>query len=192
MFIVYGLGGTKLYRKNVKAVPFVALLARLGNELNQFEEEERGGLVCKDRFASTALVHLVQSSHSRYGDEHNQLVDTVCMMQLVQLKQIYLFKKEDICSRDLVSFLCDEGYFAERRFQFLVGWDPTSLLHYDEEDGLLPLHYVATNSVQGFQLVFDFGIRFYPIKKGIMLLFQKDNNGNTPFQRVRECLNKMK
>jgi ankyrin repeat protein len=78
-----------------------------------------------------------------------------------------------------------EGIFAEKRFRFLIEWDPTFLLLQllDENRGYLPLHR-ATHfcSIQGFKSVFETGIRYYPIKKGINILFKKDNDGDTPFQ----------
>ena len=80
----------------------------------------------------------------------------------------------------------------EKRIRFLVEWDPTALLHfrlYDENsplhlyDGDLPLHRAAIFcSIQGFRLVFDYGIHYYPIKKGINILFQTNRNGDTPIQ----------
>jgi hypothetical protein len=36
--------------------------------------------------------------------------------------------------------------------------------------------------IQGFKSVFETGIRYYSIKKGINILFKKDNNGDTPCQ----------
>jgi hypothetical protein len=48
----------------------------------------------------------------------------------------------------------------------------------------IPLHYAAINittSIQEFQVVFEYGIRYYPNKKGINLLFKKSNTGATPF-----------
>ena len=69
----------------------------------------------------------------------------------------------------------------ERVFQFLVEWDPPSLVQTDYY-GQLPLHIAAQTNIRTFQIVFSYGIRYYPYKKGIRLLFQKDNDGDTPFQ----------
>jgi hypothetical protein len=42
--------------------------------------------------------------------------------------------------------------------------------------GHLPIHYLAyRSSIRGFQLIFEYGIRYYPKKKGIHLLFRKNN-----------------
>jgi hypothetical protein len=55
--------------------------------------------------------------------------------------------------------------------------------------GAVPLHNVTHSCyfIQGFQLVFEYGIRYYPNKKGISLLFQQENNEHvTPFQVASE------
>jgi hypothetical protein len=55
-------------------------------------------------------------------------------------------------------------------------------LHPNEE-GVIPLIKILTlPSIRGFKLFFDYGIRYYPKKKGINLLFRKNNDGTTPFQ----------
>merc|ERR1712032_1621815 len=49
--------------------------------------------------------------------------------------------------------------------------------------GFFPLQIAASDSsCQGVRSVFDFGIRYFPSKIGISLLFQKDEDGDTPFQ----------
>ena len=80
-------------------------------------------------------------------------------------------------------------WLSERKFRFLVEWDPTSLIKTDgryEQCGSLPLHYAATTDVaascfQDFRIVFEYGIRYYPKKKGISLLFQRSGFDPTPF-----------
>jgi len=37
-------------------------------------------------------------------------------------------------------------------------------------------------TIPAFRTVFECVIRYYPVKKGVRLLFQKDNDGNTPLQ----------
>lgn len=53
----------------------------------------------------------------------------------------------------------------------------------DEDNGCIPLQYVTIHStIQGFRAVSEAGIIYYPTKKGITLLFQKDEDDDTPFQ----------
>ena len=52
-------------------------------------------------------------------------------------------KQEDIQAYDLFNKLCwQDNYFAEKRFRFLVEWDPNSLTH-TSRYGCLPLSYCA-------------------------------------------------
>jgi len=106
------------------------------------------------------------------------------------------FKKEDIQNHFLVIWLCrDNNYSAINKFQFFFELDPSSLLQSNNSDGKLPLHFVAKNlSTKAFKSVFTYCVLYYPVKKGICLLFTKDNSGRTPFQIVcdkYECLQVM-
>jgi len=172
----------KMILCNLKAAPFIVVLARLGMDLNQFEEEERGGLLREDRNERTTLPLLIQSDFSNYGDDHNQLVDNVYLTQMIQLRQIDLFMKEDIREQDLVGCVCEQPYFSENKFQFLVEWDPAALVQ-PGYNGCLPLHCAAPY-LDRLRIVFDYCIRYYPYKKGISLLFTKDDDGDTPFQEA--------
>jgi hypothetical protein len=99
------------------------------------------------------------------------------------LRRWDLLRKDDIQRYALVDKLCSSGYFAEDRFRFLVGWDPSLLVQTNRFGGQPSLHLVAIDSsIQGFQVVFDSCICYYPKKKGISLLFTKNRGGSTPFQ----------
>jgi hypothetical protein len=109
---------------------------------------------------------------------------------LIQLRKIGLLQKEDIQRYDLLRTWCTQyGYFVEKRFRFLVEWDPTLLTQTDRY-GSLPIHYVANfssvESNQAIQLALEYGIRYYSRNKGLSLLFKKNNCGNTPFQAACE------
>ena len=174
---LYGPNG---YRYNLKALPFVATLAQLGKDLDQFEdEEERGGLLCEDENRQNTLKNLATMYYSSDEEEHNRRMDTLCLSQFVQLQRMGLFKLDDITKYNLVHNLCFQDYFAERRFQFLVEWNPSSLVQTDE-NGCLPLHMCSI--IEGFRTVFEYIIRYYPTKKGISSLFTKNNKGETAFQ----------
>jgi len=154
--------------------------ARLAIEFGSFEDQERGGLIIEDSDGYSTFESLVTSS-SRYGEEHNQRVDNALLVKLIQLRHMDLLKKDDIQDYKLMHVLCWQSYFAENRFRFFVEWDPKSLLQ-TAIHGIIPLCYAANRSFQGFRSVFDFGIRYFPSKRGISLLFQKYNDGDTPFR----------
>ena len=167
------------YHCNLKAVSFVHVLATLAIEFGSFQENERGGLLVDD---GDPLQHLASSSHSSYGEEQNRSVGNSFLAKMMRLRETGLLRKEDIQEYDLVWRLCEEDYFAENRFRFLVEWDPKSLLQTNNREWF-PLHNVASNSsFQGFRSVFDSGIRYFPSKRGISLLFHKDYRDETPIQ----------
>jgi hypothetical protein len=168
---------------NAKAAYFVPLIARLAAEFGSFEEEERGGLLCVDDDENeNVLQNLMRSDHI----ECHEPIDSQYLQALIRLRKNDLLKKEDIQRYDLLNKLSRGEYcFAEKRFRFLVEWDPSALVHYDET-GWLPLHEAAYyTTIQGFRSVFEAGIRYFPEKKGINLLFMKrSNNDDTPFQHA--------
>ena len=46
-------------------------------------------------------------------------------------------KKEDIKKYSMLrTLICENDVFAEKRFQFLVEWDPTSFLQIDKDRGV--------------------------------------------------------
>ena len=84
----------------MKAVSFVPLLARLGIELGQFEEEERGGLILVDvnEDGINALTFLVSNDGECEANdaENQQLVDDRFLAVMKKLREMNLLKKEDI------------------------------------------------------------------------------------------------
>ena len=176
------------YCCNYKSAPFIMLFVRLAIEFDQFTEELRGGLLCENINGSNVLQSLMSSSNLSFGRDHNRLVDETFLEVLIQLRRIGLLKKEDIRRYGLLNrLLTSNYYFAENRFRFLVEWDPSAVREANNS-GSLPLHNCNKynkdnhNFVERFQLVFEYGIRYYPKKIGISLLFKKDSNGITPFQ----------
>ncbi|OEU14483.1 hypothetical protein FRACYDRAFT_241028 [Fragilariopsis cylindrus CCMP1102] len=162
-----------------KAIPFIPLLARLALELGLFEEKERGGLLFVDTTGYNILQFLVNDMKNRQHSDHMYL------NVMIQLRQMGYLKKEDIKKYGLVVILCRcRHVISEKRFRFLVEWDPTSLIKTDGQTGKLPLHFAATYTIQNFRMVFEYGIRYYPKKKGISLLFFKKSYtfSRTPFQ----------
>jgi hypothetical protein len=174
----------------VKAISFIPIVARVAIELGVLfdGEEERGGLLCYDNENDNVLQNLMNSdSPIQLGNrEYHKPIDDKYLQVLIQLRKMNLFKKDDIQMNALVTELCNRYYhFSEKRFRFLVEWDPSALIQ-TNDCGYLPLHYVTLNSsIREFKLVFEYGIRYFPEKKGINLLFQKrkhDYDKETPFQ----------
>jgi hypothetical protein len=180
---------------NVKAISLIPLIAKLTIELGlfreEFEEQERGGLLCY-HFDTDAniLQNLMHSDPvERHNQEYHEAVDDKYLHVLIQLREMGLLVKEDIQRYGLLNKLCCNyhSYFSEKRFQFLVEWDPSVLLHEGDNGHTsrqLLIHYVSRHSSirRGFASVFEAGIRYFPEKKGINILFLKNSIGKTPFQ----------
>jgi hypothetical protein len=185
---------------NLKAVLYIPLLIRLAIEFGSFDEELRGGLLVLDNRGNNVLHNLMltdsvpddqdqdDNDDNDYDQEHHESVDDKYLLVLMKLRQMSCFKKEDIRTYGLLNKLCIQFVFPEKRIRFLVEWDPTILLHATNDNGFLPLHYAAgnttANSIQAFRSVFEYGIRYYPKKKGICLLFRKYHIDccRTPFE----------
>ncbi|OEU09154.1 hypothetical protein FRACYDRAFT_249072 [Fragilariopsis cylindrus CCMP1102] len=171
------------YQCNVKTVLFIPIVARLAIEFDLFEEDERGGLLLGfGRYGDNTLHQLMLTDQTIEGDNREQqheAVDDKFLQVLIQLRKLGLLKKEDIQRYDLLHCLCGEDYFAEKRLRFLVEWDPNALTQTDRF-GHVPLDYMV-RSIQGFESVFEYGIRYFPKKKGISLLFHTSNSWLTPF-----------
>ena len=176
------------YRCNLKAVSFIPIVARLAVEFGMFEENERGGLLLEEDEGEdnrNTLQLLVRSSNfytfKNTDTEHNELVDDKYLQVLIHLRKLGLFIKEDIQRYELLNRLCNEDHFAKKRFHFLSQWDPNALTH----PVSLHLHFFVHNpkaSIQIFKATFKAGMFFFPKKKGIHLLFQKDTIGRTPYK----------
>jgi hypothetical protein len=181
------VSGFRTHPCNLKAVSFIPPLVRLAIELGCFAVEERGGLLCGDYNGNYALRPLLTGAkHISLGEEYHQLVDGKCLQALIQLRRQGHLKKEEIQEYQILNELCYEDWdgFAEKRFRFLIEWDPTALLNFGLPDNNLPLHIAALYcSIQGFRLVVEYGIlHYYPIKKGINILFQTNRDGDTPIK----------
>jgi hypothetical protein len=169
---------------SINDVSFIPLLARLAIELGLFEEQDRGGLLCKDTSDNNILHYLMLSDLTKIiNRERHEAIEDKYLHVLIQLRRIGLFKKEDILRHTLLNTICTNCiYFPEKRFRFLVEWDPNALIN-PNTHGYLPLHCAAClSSIQGFKSVLEAGIRYYPKKEGISLLFRKDDLDETPFQ----------
>ena len=171
---------------NLKAVSFIPVLAELGIEFDQFEEDERGGLISGGWNVLTDLAANCDDQRKRYDEQHQRLVDEKFLTIMKRLRQKGLLKKEDIRESYLIGTICCQSVFPEQRFQYLVDWDPNSLRIPDGDyDDDLPIH-CATHPcynctyIHRFQTIFEAGMRHFPAEIG--LLFHKNRYDNTPYQ----------
>ena len=106
----------------LKSASFIPLLAKLGIELNQFQKEERGGLIYGHWNVLRSLVNNDRNKWYDEDDEHQQrLIDEKFVGVMKGLQRQNILKKEDILEQDLLRELCEHHYiFPEQTFRFLV------------------------------------------------------------------------
>ena len=172
---------------NTKAVSFVHLFVELAIEFNSFQYDERGGLLVEDDGGDNLIQELLSCYNSSYDEKHQQLVDATFLAVVVRLRGSGYLMQEDIQQYHLVHLLCQQHYFSEQRFRFLIEWDPSSMLQTRDEYNELPLHW-ATNNIPKFRMVLDAYFWYYPRWKGLHALFSLDNYGDTPFQKACNTL----
>ena len=173
---------------NTQAVAFIDLFARLAIENGSFDDAERGGLLITSNtddgsMSDCVLKQLVYHSYPSYGDEHNRLVDARFLKELMELRRLGLFIKEDIERFELLHTVVSFRRLDAHRARFILNGDPAQLVQVNDQD-FTPLGCAAFESVAAFQWTFQNGLRYYPRMAGIHLLFQKNVylSGDTPFQ----------
>ena len=181
---------------NVDALSFVHLFAHLAIYYGAFNDvvdyDNRGGLMVPDEVGILGFTPLHWLAGLReFGwegsDQDRIFVNALCRAELVQLKTMELFTKNDILQYDLIqNVVSNDQICTVQTFRFLTEWCPEGLLRH-EEDMMFPLHYAAERFNGIFEVCFDACIRFYPHMKGICLLFQKNNQpypnrNTTPFE----------
>mmetsp|Transcript_43390 Transcript_43390/g.47072 ORF Transcript_43390/g.47072 Transcript_43390/m.47072 type:complete len:560 (+) Transcript_43390:100-1779(+) len=179
---------------NLKAIPFIPVMAGLGVELSEsgFQPGERGGLLSKLPQNPWNMLQLLvicfdKSQTNKRNKEFHELADTTLCGVLQKLVEKDLLKKGDILQQNLVMALCANSYampcFPYKRFQFLVQMDPTALMTpcLDHVVGshpyFLPIHYCShRNNIEAFQICFLEGMKHYPNKLGFV--FHKSHNND--------------
>jgi hypothetical protein len=183
---------------SMKYITFIPIVAQLRIELcKNLNPTCRGGILGKITAISQSSTRCpVQKAMVRLflrrpeKQEENQLLDHRVVSTMRRLKVMGLFKKVDIQNQNLLNqFLRYEGgksiYFSHETFQFLVTWDPVQLItgknHHTRQ---LPLHHAAHYcTLECFQAVFEAGLRYFPRKMGMYILFL-ERSGHTPFDRA--------
>jgi hypothetical protein len=92
-------------RRNLKAVLFIPIFARIALELGCFDEQWRGGLLCRDYCGFNVLQDILCNSHNEndaYNREH-LLIEDKHLLVVKQLRQMGYLKKEDIRRHGLLS-----------------------------------------------------------------------------------------
>lgn len=173
-------GGSPLY--NLQFISLVPLLTKLGIELQQFHEDQRGGLLCGRPKVDDAeelmnpLQRIVQYIRSK-EENNNILMDEVFFSVWERLRKENLFKFEDIrqfqLAREYFDPLTekDRSVFTVRNSRYLVDWDPAVLAVplCPEAGNWLPIHFCANHkyrTVDDFIEVVRAGLKYHCQKLG--------------------------
>ena len=171
---------------NLQLISLIPLVVRLGIELQQFDDHERGGLLLEDvdgagdpiQYTST-LFFIVTYFRSRENNEDsNKLVDEVFLSVWDRLRENNLFRKEDIKQLKMmvayfnaVTEIESSCFFTVRKFRYLVDLDPMVLsVPLDSRNGdWLPIHFCADSehkTLEDFIGVVRAGLQYFPEKLG--------------------------
>ncbi len=155
----------------IKSVPFVPLLAKLGIELNQFQEEERGGLFY---YQWRVLQSLVNNDSGNWYDEDNEdqmrLVDERYAAALQSLREMGIFQRDDITEENLMWEMKSNKTFPEQRFRCLVDLEPNILSSPYQVYRFWP----KERSARVFRIVFEIGMLHFPAQLGFLFHIRKD------------------
>ena len=174
-----------------KSVPFIPLLAKLGIELNQFQTEERGGLLYRKWNVLRSLVNNdCRDWYDEEDEDQQRLVDEVYAAVLKDLGDMGILRSEDIHREDLMRELSHLEPFPEHRFRYLVGFDPTCFNEnsterrhrggHDRQSSIYK-NWIQQNDILVFRFVFELGAFHFPTE--MAFLFHIDDEDDfTPFE----------
>jgi hypothetical protein len=165
-----------------KSVSFIPLLARLGIELNQFQKEERGGLCYRRWNVFRSLVNTDCRKWYDTNDEYQQrLIDENYVAVLKSLGEMGLLQRQDVQNEDLFWELSLNKSLPERKFRYLVDFDPSCF--YDRRPSTIYKILFQYDDVEVFRMAFQLGMLHFPTQVGF-LFFLDRHDGCTPFDRA--------
>jgi hypothetical protein len=163
----------------------IPVLADEGMKLNVFEDDMRGGLLCKDNDGSNELWRISACGFDESSDL--RLLDVI-----KRLREMGLFKKEDIRKYNLLH--CSKNEHCSKRFNYFANWDPSALKYtcpHMERDPIWLLHVCRLSiDPHSFQSVLNATLRHYPHDLVQVLFLRGTSEGNITFQTAEETLGK--
>ena len=159
---------------NFQLISLIPLIAKLGIELQQFNDGDRGGLLLQHSPLYSIVIYRRIIENNK---ESNEFVDNVFFSVWNKLREDNLFRKEDIKQLKMIlPYVIPDtekasSVFTVRKFRYLVDFDPTVLsVPLDPDDGnWLPIHFCADSdhrTLQDFIEVVRAGLLHNPEKLG--------------------------
>jgi len=173
---------------NLNSVKYIPILAKVGIDHNAGGRGMRGGLLVTDPTAKHNRNTLQHLAH--LGNASDPIpCDTASLDAWKELRKDNLLLKGDIWEHDLLYQSCHPQ--SKKRFEYLAEWNPDCLATVTFED--LPLvHDIIKNnaSLISFTIYFQSALKHHPQHLGF--LFQKDDSGQTAYERAIEKHGKQK
>jgi hypothetical protein len=197
----YGLFPIFWLCRSIRSVSFIPLFARLGVELGLFQEYERGGLVFgtngtneMDVFSQLAATTCREDNSNSNSNnlnkrEHQEIVDAKFLAVIKKLRKSKLMKKSDIYKYKMIDILCNNknnhqsSVFPEKRFRYLVDWDPIVLLSNNgrgKSPKTLSVRLISRfifadtyndkdkGDMTGLRMLFELSMKYYPAELGFL------------------------
>jgi len=161
------------------SVGYLPLLAKEEITHQVGGHDNRGGLLVGDPHDSDRR-NVLQLLAAMWNYTIPVATDTAHLNTMKELRQSNLLRKEDVQEYDLLYHAC--RLRAQLSFAYFIDWDAQGLKNH-QHDGVPIIHALIKEGViNHFELFFKAALNHYPQDLG--LLFQKDNAGETAFERA--------
>lgn len=174
----------------LKSLPFVPLIAELGNEYQMFEDKEQGGIlnIYQIRKGSPLLQiitsRFILANEPVHSQEFYRRVDDISLSILVDLKEKGFVRKKDAwdCIKNLLN---EPPSLTSKRLEFFLDWDPSMFLLKDNYSVELFQRRFGTSlmneflkqcgrnhnthiMLERFRTLFELGLKHYPKQLGFL------------------------
>mmetsp|Transcript_11969 Transcript_11969/g.30350 ORF Transcript_11969/g.30350 Transcript_11969/m.30350 type:complete len:459 (+) Transcript_11969:41-1417(+) len=174
----------------LKSLPFVPLIAELGNEYELFEEKEQGGILNTYQIRKgSPLLQIITNrfilkKEPKHTEEFYRRVEDASLSVLVRLKEKGFVRKKDAwdCIKNLLNEIPS---LTDKRVRFFLEWDPSILQIKDNMNVDLFLRRFGTSlldeflkqcrehrashiMLERFRTLFELGLKHYPKQLGFL------------------------
>ena len=160
-----------IYTNGLTAVSFIPLMAEEGKNRQLFQKCQRGGLLYND----WNVIHDIASQRDYSSASGPDGFDKKCLKVFERLRKSGLMKKSDITDFKLIQKSLHP--MSQRRFDFLINWDPAALQRaHSGTDSLIhtsitAIRYPEPGKGGLFEMVLKAGMKQFPNQLGF--LFEK-------------------
>jgi len=175
------------------------VFSQLAATVTPSSEQECAAAVVYAAASTKRGIHSGSKHHDGDGDaieQHRQeIIDAKFLQVLKSLRQANLMKRDDIREYKLIDILCNQSVFPEKRFRYLVDWDPSSLLsnHVRSKTTTKKIsmrvisRFFAKDDIAGIRMLFGLTMKYYPTELGFLFdtVYMVDENSRPSSFRKR-------